>query len=84
MSKRIVNHKVNRFAAVQNMDEDLGAEMEIDNTKEKRNFNDTHSYASKVKKNGGTYDSCPNTPIKNQPPKRQKFFVSSSKQSELS
>lgn len=58
--------------------------MEVDTIKEKRSFNEIHSYACKVK-SGGSCDSCPNTPSKNQPPKRHKIVVdSSAKQSELS
>ncbi|CAM4639446.1 unnamed protein product [Leuciscus chuanchicus] len=65
-------------------DANLGAEMEVETVKEKRNFSDTHSYACKVK-NGGSCDSCPNTPSKNQPSKRHKNVVASAaKESKLS
>lgn len=65
-------------------DANLGAEMEVEIVKEKRNFSDTHSYACKVK-HGGSCDSCPNTPSKNQPSKKHKNVVASSaKESELS
>lgn len=81
----ILNYEIMSFTAqFRKMAEDLGAEMEVDTIKEKRSFNETHSYACKVK-SGGSCESCPNTPSKNQPPKRHKNIVdSSAKQTELS
>ena len=65
-------------------DANLGAEMEVETVKEKRNVSDTHLYACKVR-NGGCCDSCRNKPSKNQPSKRHKNVVASSaKESELS
>ncbi|GAA6093202.1 uncharacterized protein LOC107568975 [Tachysurus ichikawai] len=61
-------------------DAHVGADMEVESVNEKRNFNEIHSYACKVK-TGGDCDSCPNTPSKNQAPPKN---FTSAKEKELS